>query len=233
MFQRVLYVVLLGAALWRVPGCEANLTELCKGVRFGAFPHPTDCRQYVMCVLWNPVVVPCPTGYVYQPEVQFCVQESQYQCPLGTTPSPAVTTTTTMEPTSTPAVCVGLPSWESFFCEGVRRAFAPNPMNCTQYFSCQTDPPRNHGCPAGTLFNDLYQDCLPREAGTCAMAGVDPGFCAARPDGSYAHPFLCNRFVTCVRGQVRLESCPPFYVFDPAVSYCVKRNAVECSSLLR
>uniref|UniRef100_A0A182QCL8 Chitin-binding type-2 domain-containing protein n=1 Tax=Anopheles farauti TaxID=69004 RepID=A0A182QCL8_9DIPT len=232
MIQRVLYSVLLGVALSLVPGCSANLTDLCTGVRFGAFPHPTDCRQYVMCLLWTPVVVPCPSGYVYHPGVQFCVQESQYRCEVGTTPGP--TSTTTPEPTTTTtAECVDRPSWESFFCDDVRRAFAPNPMNCTQYISCRSNPPRNLPCRVGTIFNDLYQDCLPGDDHTCTMAGVNGDFCTGRADGSYSHPFLCNRFVTCVREQGRLESCPPFYVFDPRLTFCVKRNAVECSSLLQ
>ncbi|XP_053660249.1 uncharacterized protein LOC128709286 [Anopheles marshallii] len=225
----ILYVALLVGALWNAPSANGiDLNVLCQDVRFGTYPHPTDCRQYVLCILSAPVVVPCPAGYVFQPEVQFCVQASQYECSAVTTTIP------TPEPSSTTVEpeCERRPSWESFFCDGVRRRLVTNPMNCTQYIHCQSDPPKNHHCPTGTVFNDLYQDCLAGDAQSCVGATVGEHFCANRTDGSYAHPYQCNRFISCVRQQVRLESCPPFYVFDPAVGHCVKGSVLDCSSLL-
>uniref|UniRef100_A0A182SYW6 Chitin-binding type-2 domain-containing protein n=1 Tax=Anopheles maculatus TaxID=74869 RepID=A0A182SYW6_9DIPT len=230
MALTILYVALTVAALWSAPGVDgAEIGSLCENVRFGSFPHPSDCRQYVMCVLSTPVVLPCPGGYVFHPDVQFCVQESQYRC--NTEPS---TTTTTPEPSTTTVEpeCDRRPSWESFFCDDVRRRLVTNPMNCTQYIHCQSNPPQNHRCPQGTLFNDLYQDCLPGDTGSCTLESVGQDFCTSRTDGSYAHPYQCNRFVSCVRQQMRLESCPPFFVFDAARAHCVKGSVLACSSLL-
>uniref|UniRef100_A0A182RAM5 Chitin-binding type-2 domain-containing protein n=1 Tax=Anopheles funestus TaxID=62324 RepID=A0A182RAM5_ANOFN len=231
MAVNVLYVALIVCSLWNTPVVNGvDLNVLCQDVRFATFPHPNDCRQYVLCILSAPVVVPCPAGYVFHPEVQFCVQESQYQCDSGakvTTTTPEPQSTTTLEPE-----CVRRPNWESFFCDGVRRRLVTNPMNCTQYIHCQTDPPRNHLCPAGTVFNDLYQDCLSGDTQSCMLATVGESFCTNRTDGSYAHPYQCNRFISCVQQQLRLESCPPFYVFDSTVGHCVKGSVLTCSSLL-
>uniref|UniRef100_A0A182K5E7 Chitin-binding type-2 domain-containing protein n=1 Tax=Anopheles christyi TaxID=43041 RepID=A0A182K5E7_9DIPT len=237
--QQVLNVALVVAVLSNVPTEGADLTKLCEGVLFGTFPHPDDCQRYVVCVPGNMIVRSCPVGYAFHPEVQFCVQESLYQCNTVVTSGPEETTTITTTPPTTPEPtttagpeCASRPSWESFFCDNARRALVANPMNCTQYIHCQQEVPRNQLCPTGTVFNDLYQDCLPSEQETCAMASVRGDFCADRADGSYAHPFLCNRFITCVQRQLRLESCPPFFVFSATVAHCVKGSAVACSSLL-
>uniref|UniRef100_A0A182PN31 Chitin-binding type-2 domain-containing protein n=1 Tax=Anopheles epiroticus TaxID=199890 RepID=A0A182PN31_9DIPT len=232
----VLIVVLLSSAfLWNSPVHGVDLSSVCKGLKFGTYPHPNDCQQYVLCVLGNPVLLSCPGGYVFHPEVQFCVQESQYHCNVtDTTASPEVTTTTTPEPSTTLVPeCDHRPSWESFFCDDARRTLVANPMNCTQYIHCQLKVPSNQLCRNGTVFNDLYQDCLPGDRETCTLASVREDFCRNRTDGAYAHPFLCNRFVMCVRGELQLESCPPFYVFDPSAGHCVKGSAVTCSSLLK
>ncbi|XP_050080901.1 probable endochitinase [Anopheles maculipalpis] len=230
MALSAVYVALTVAALWAASGAYGeDLNSLCDNVRFGPLPHPSDCRLYVMCVLYTPVVLSCPGGYVFHPDVQFCVQESQYRCDTE-----ASISTTTPEPTSvtTEPECERRPSWESFFCDDVQRTLVTNPMNCTQYIHCQSNPPRNHRCPVGTLFNDLYQDCLPGDTVSCALESVSQDFCGNRVDGSYAHPYQCNRFVSCVRQQTRLESCPPFFVFDAAKAHCVKGSVLACSSLL-
>ncbi|XP_058061381.1 protein obstructor-E-like [Anopheles bellator] len=242
---RVLFVAALLSAV-APDRCSATFDALCDGVRFATFAHPDDCRQYVVCFQGKPTVQRCPAGYVFNPYVLFCVQQSQYDCrhiPTSTPgppePEPSSTTEPSVAeelPTSTavepPGCTAGPPNWESFFCEDVRRALVPNPMNCTQYINCQSSPPSNSRCRPGTVFSDAYQDCLPGDGQACVMDPVCDQFCADRADGSYPHPYLCNRFLSCVRRTVRFESCPPFFVFNPTVRHCVTGNAVDCSSLL-
>ncbi|XP_053679173.1 peritrophin-48-like [Anopheles nili] len=229
-------IALFSVAFCLSGSAEASLEALCQGVRFATFPHPTECRQYVVCFQGQANLQQCPAGYVFNPLVLFCVLESQFQCPPVTTPTPAPATSTeapnSSSSTSGTLECVHRPSWESFFCQDARRTFVANPMNCTQYINCRSDPPSNSRCTDGTVFSDAYQDCLPGDGHLCSLATVSDQFCENRTDGSYAHPSQCNRFVSCVRQQVRLETCPPFFVFDPLVAHCVKGSAVTCSRLL-
>uniref|UniRef100_A0A182J0C1 Chitin-binding type-2 domain-containing protein n=1 Tax=Anopheles atroparvus TaxID=41427 RepID=A0A182J0C1_ANOAO len=237
MIPQIVFVAILSAMI-SPHSVTASLDAICEGIRFATFPHPDDCRQYVVCFQGKPNVQRCPNGHVFNPTVLFCVLESQFPCIEASTTGPPETPST--EPSTEPATdpstvgpgCADRPTWESFFCQDDSRALVANPMNCTQYINCRSNPPRNQRCPPNTVYSDPYQDCLPGDERVCAMGTVDEGFCAGRPDGSYAHPSQCNRFISCVRQQVRHEACPPFFVFDSSVAHCVKGNAVACSSLL-
>ncbi|XP_058170413.1 uncharacterized protein LOC131285570 [Anopheles ziemanni] len=215
----------------------ASLETVCDGIRFATLPHPDDCRKYVVCSLGKPSVQECPNGSVFNPTVLFCVLESQFPCNEGTTSglpetSPTEPPSPPTEPSTVEPGCSELPSWEAYFCRDVRRTLVANPMNCTQYINCRSDPPRNYHCPPNTVYSGLYQDCLPGNERSCTIDSVPEDFCEGRADGSFAHPFQCNRFLSCVRQQLRHEACPPFFVFDPRVSHCVVGNAIACSSLL-
>ncbi|XP_035789365.1 uncharacterized protein LOC118465327 [Anopheles albimanus] len=220
--------------------------SLCEGIRFATFADPSDCRQYVVCSQGLASVQRCPARFVFHPTVLFCVKETQYDCAHVTTPTPEPgqtdsTESATIETTAAtagsgsqevPGCQQTRPNWESFFCVDAWRTFVANPMNCTQYIDCDSNPPASKHCPAGTIFNDVYQDCHPEaEDRECELAPVSAQFCGDRADGSYPHPYLCNRFITCVRRVIRIEICPPFFVFDAAANHCVTGNPVNCSGL--
>ncbi|XP_049547082.1 chitin-binding domain protein cbd-1-like [Anopheles darlingi] len=238
--------VFLVAALTTLASCCVYGQSLCEGIRFATIADPSDCRQFVVCSQGQASVERCPGRFVFHPTVQFCVKESQYDCAHVTTPAPEPEQTDSTETetigSTTAASDSGShdesgcqqkqPNWESFFCENAWRTFVANPMNCSQFIDCDSNPPISRHCPEGTIFNDVYQDCHPEaEDRECELATVNAQFCADRPDGSYPHPFQCNRFITCIRRVVRLETCPPFFVFDPSANHCVTGNPVNCSAL--
>ncbi|XP_058832529.1 uncharacterized protein LOC131690626 [Topomyia yanbarensis] len=181
----------------------------------------------------------CPASSVYRPSVSLCVPRTQYRCPnIETIPSTTARPDTTSlsnpstEQPSTPPECPETP-WETFFCRNHISAFIGNPFNCTQYINCESSPPRNQECAPNRVFNLRLQDCIPGNTRTCAIDSVEPNFCNDRPNGNYPHPFECNRFVTCFRGELRVETCPRFYLFDSVAQRCTKGDVIQCSSLVR
>lgn len=212
----------------------ADANTACRGVVSGTIPHPTDCTRYFVCWQSTGVAGQCSPNFVFNPLVMFCVHQSQYRCPTEvTTVEPEVTSSSTVEATdgTTPGLCVQTP-WEAHFCWNHASELIRNPVNCTQYIDCERTPQANQDCPPGKLFSLSYQDCFPGNERTCQMEPLAGEFCDGKPAGSYAHPYLCNRFVTCFRGMPRLDTCPPGYVFDEARLRCVHGDVLECSSLL-
>uniref|UniRef100_A0A1Q3FQX7 Putative chitin binding peritrophin-a domain protein n=1 Tax=Culex tarsalis TaxID=7177 RepID=A0A1Q3FQX7_CULTA len=214
---------------------DATASAACRGIISGTIPHPTDCTRYFVCWQGTGVTGQCSPNYVFNPRVMFCVHQSQYRCPTEpeTTVGPEVTSSSTVDVTevTTPGLCVQTP-WEAHFCWNHASELIRNPVNCTQYIDCERSPQANHECPPGRVFSLSYQDCFPGNERTCQMEPLAEDFCDGRPAGSYAHPYQCNRFVTCFRGMPRLDTCPPSYVFEESRLRCVHGDVVKCSSLL-
>merc|ERR1719193_339539 len=66
--------------------CEAFK---CPGAN-GIFADPSDktCKTYYICANWNPTEYNCGPGTVFDPNLNICNFESNYQCGDGTTESP-------------------------------------------------------------------------------------------------------------------------------------------------
>nr|NP_001394691.1 uncharacterized protein LOC125467758 precursor [Aedes aegypti] len=210
--------------------------SVCSNVSFGILPHPTNCQLYYVCVNFKGSVHQCGYNFVFDPRVSFCVHHSMYQCsetvePTSSPPTEAPSTTNVPELPSTPSDCPET-AWETLFCRNRVSTLIHNPFNCTQYINCELYPPSNRVCPSGKVFSLPYQDCFPGDPGRCLLQPVDPRFCETRPPGNYPHPYRCNQFVTCFQNSTRVESCPPYYVFDLQTVRCVRGNVLQCSSLL-
>ncbi|XP_055600590.1 uncharacterized protein LOC129749593 [Uranotaenia lowii] len=234
-FTVILCTFLSGGSTQQVVS-EAD--AICDGITYGIVAHPTDCTRFYVCVLSRGTLGQCAPYFVFNPQVSFCVHRGQYQCPSDLTTTTTTTSAPTQSvpettPTSTTAssACPETP-WESHFCRDHSSDLIQNPFNCTQYINCEANPVRNDICPPDHVFNLAYQDCFPRNGLTCEMQPLDTEFCSQRAPGNYPHPYLCNRFVTCFRGEARLETCPPYYIFDQALLRCVRGDIIKCSSLL-
>ncbi|XP_053685797.1 protein obstructor-E-like [Sabethes cyaneus] len=234
LLHTVFVVTLLS---WLVSTQEAPspADSVCNGIIYATLPDPVDCRSYYVCIHSKGTHNTCPHDFVFQPSISFCVHRTQYRCPASDTTTS--TTTTTAVPTDPPQPETQPPdcpetSWEAQVCRNHLSALIPNSFNCTQYVNCESNPPRNQQCPPGRIFSLPYQDCLPGNQATCTFDRLDASFCAERPSGSYSHPYQCNRFVTCLRGEPRVETCPPYYLFDGSALRCVRGDVLQCSSLL-
>ncbi|XP_058833571.1 probable endochitinase [Topomyia yanbarensis] len=212
--------------------------SICSGITYGVLPDPTNCQKYYVCIQTKATHNSCPPDFVFRPNVSFCVHRTQYPC---STTEPATSTAANPETTSnsdpitehpsTPSECPETP-WEAHFCRNHISDLIRNPVNCTQYINCESSPPRNQECPSGGVFSLSYQDCFPGNPRTCELDPVESNFCTDRPAGNYPHPYLCNRFVTCFRGELRVEICPPYYLFDRAAQRCIRGDVQQCSSLV-
>ncbi|XP_055528005.1 probable endochitinase [Wyeomyia smithii] len=228
----LLVVVLLSR---RISAQEAlsPADSLCDGITYATLPNPHDCRSYYVCLYSKVFNNTCPPNFVFQPSVSFCVHRTQYPClDSETTTSSPTSTSTSLQPSEAPEENCPETSWEAQFCRIHISALISNPFNCTQYINCEVIPSRNLECPPGRVFSLPYQDCFPGSPVTCSFNPVEASFCTDKPTGSYAHPYQCNRFVTCFRGEPRVETCPPYYLFDSAALRCVRGDVRQCSSLL-
>uniref|UniRef100_A0A182J2C7 Chitin-binding type-2 domain-containing protein n=1 Tax=Anopheles atroparvus TaxID=41427 RepID=A0A182J2C7_ANOAO len=55
------------------PPLDTNVpNDICRGVTVGMIAHPTNCAQYVICVLGQPTVQYCPDNFIFIPELSTC-----------------------------------------------------------------------------------------------------------------------------------------------------------------
>ncbi|XP_058122306.1 chitin-binding domain protein cbd-1-like [Anopheles ziemanni] len=55
------------------PPLDTNVpNDICRGVTVGMIAHPTNCGQYVICVLGQPTVQYCPDDFIFIPELSTC-----------------------------------------------------------------------------------------------------------------------------------------------------------------
>ncbi|XP_041783345.1 uncharacterized protein LOC121599540 [Anopheles merus] len=55
------------------PPLDVNVpSDICRGVTVGMIVHPSDCTQYVICVLGQPTIQRCPDNFIFIPELSTC-----------------------------------------------------------------------------------------------------------------------------------------------------------------
>ncbi|XP_049298649.1 uncharacterized protein LOC125771744 [Anopheles funestus] len=55
------------------PPLDVNVpNDICRGVTVGMIAHPTDCTQYVICVLGQPTIQRCPDNFIFISELATC-----------------------------------------------------------------------------------------------------------------------------------------------------------------
>ncbi|KAL9704476.1 hypothetical protein quinque_007994 [Culex quinquefasciatus] len=57
-----------------------NFTEMCRGVVVDILPHPTDCTQFVVCVMGRYQLEQCDEGQIFYPMVRICGVGNPDQC---------------------------------------------------------------------------------------------------------------------------------------------------------
>lgn len=177
-----------------------NITFECTGI--GNFPDPFTCRSYYMCApeAVDPIRVPCPNGYAYDPFTGQCSKklEDPTKCP-GTVP-----------------ICTSagqrgrVEGSTGFYYVCVPSADIPN-----------TYVPQIYSCPFNYYYNgNNCVDPTPRV--------VDAqGKCLVK--GNFYYPGDCQKHRDCASvGAVPIvRSCASAYRFDPIEQKCVH---FDCSN---
>ncbi|XP_065085719.1 chitin-binding domain protein cbd-1-like [Ochlerotatus camptorhynchus] len=66
----------------RPPRPEDIPHDICRGVVIDAIPHPSDCTQFIVCVLGQPTVEQCPPNYIFYPLFRVCGYGNTETCEI-------------------------------------------------------------------------------------------------------------------------------------------------------
>ena len=139
----------------------------------GLYPHPSDCQKYYQCGHGTAYEYTCPSGTLFNQQLNVCDWEANVVCNSGgqtSTSSPSssnnpTTTSTTLQPTVSGRYKVLQKENLKQFCFAVTLTCAdPNgiyayPGDCSKYYQCGHGTPYVYTCPSGTLFNDQIKTC--------------------------------------------------------------------------
>lgn len=161
--------VVLLSTLLSVLAIQADSSRCTEGVT--TFPSLTDCTQFYQCdALGVAVLVQCPEGLEFDPDLSVCTFETG-KCIITTTEetntptvpttteeanTPTVPTTTTPEVTTTPEIETEAPIAE---CTEVGSYF-PSSTDCSQYYHCDAlGQAVQMNCPPGLEFHPIELTC--------------------------------------------------------------------------
>ncbi|XP_076458549.1 chitinase-3-like protein 1 [Babylonia areolata] len=134
------------------PGVHA--TQFCASRGDGLYRDPSDCRQYVECLLHMGFLARCPQGKVFNQAFGSCqplalTPECQNQSSGGATTN-----------TNTPASTRGHPHTSATqFCQTHPDGRYRVASNCNQYIECLLQLGFLNHCPQGKVFNQALASC--------------------------------------------------------------------------
>ncbi|KNC24175.1 hypothetical protein FF38_11146 [Lucilia cuprina] len=163
-----------------------------------------------------------------------------------TTTSP-VQTTTELTTTTIPYECIPPLMVEEDICSslGYSEEYQSYPYNCSAYVICQGDKPCLEYCENGKIFNALLGICdedveceelpLPTTTTTATPItttlppDVNPDLCQGKEDYTiYPYAGDCSQYLQCLKGEVKLESCPNGWLFNSQLMLCDKASEEVC-----
>ncbi|XP_049295191.1 multiple epidermal growth factor-like domains protein 10 [Anopheles funestus] len=188
--------------------CVAGNTEtcvridsICQDASNGTMlKHPNECDLFISCQEGSANAHQCPTGEIFNVQAKFCAPGNPDTCHIYPLES----------------MCRNAPSGTVY----------PRPDDCTQFVLCNGGEPAAMKCPIGQILHAPTRSCRPGNTNTCELTG---SLCQDQPDGLViAHPNLCEIFITCQGGAVRIQSCPNQEILRPDTQSCVPGNSLTC-----
>ncbi|XP_058465516.1 uncharacterized protein LOC131439033 [Malaya genurostris] len=102
-----------------------------------------------------------------------------------------------------------------------------HPSRCDIKIVCSTGQHILEFCPSGQIFDPETFQCVPGDINNCFPP---ENFCESRPDGEYAHPNDCSRFIRCISGETNELVCSEDEIYRAEVSFCVPGNPTNCEN---
>lgn len=107
-------------------------------------PDPTSCNRFYQCSNGTPYLFDCPSGLVFNPNMNVCDYPTSYNCDDPANP----------------------PEKDPYSCPKPDGAF-PDPENCHSYYECADDVPSLEQCPGDMQFDAKVDICMPSKYATC------------------------------------------------------------------
>ncbi|XP_065089045.1 uncharacterized protein LOC135710405 isoform X1 [Ochlerotatus camptorhynchus] len=182
--------------------------------------HPTNCRQYFICVAGTPIQQECPPNTAFNPTTNVCDLESNVQCPA--TLRTKATFLSLVSKTSSKANnrCIGN--------KGIINV--PDPDDCSRYYMCMNDNSFSVECSKGMVFDSKTNKCGNADSSICikdVTYTINP--CAGNKGMKYKpHATECEMYHMCMGDKVYDLTCPAGKLYDSAKGKCESASSVTC-----
>ena len=113
----------------------------------GFYPHPTDCQKYFQCGHGTPYELTCPSGTLWNDELDYCDWPANVQCSSGSTNAPSSSASTNSLPTTTTAEATTTTTTE------------PSPLTSTTQTTSRPIESTT-GSPSTTGCNHIHTKCV-------------------------------------------------------------------------
>ncbi|CAL1528436.1 unnamed protein product [Lymnaea stagnalis] len=119
-------------------------SQLCNGANAGAYPHPSDCTKYILCVAGESFERTCATGNYFDSKRNACMfPNNDSTCANGVLPAFVASVQ--------PNFCA-----QNHWVDGIH----PHPQTCRMYIVCSNSMPTFISCPNGQLFDPNDKTCV-------------------------------------------------------------------------
>ncbi|XP_050079551.1 peritrophin-44-like, partial [Anopheles maculipalpis] len=179
--------------------CAAVTPPVCDSTVTSFHADPTSCNQYYTCYQGKAILQTCPDQKYYDPTRSLCDIPEKVACTIGP--------------------CTGN--------AGLKAVAIPNV--CTTYTLCVGETPFNRTCAEGTLFDEVFGDCVLAGDSKCVenpCLSVDPA--TALPTTFYPVLSSCKKYIICDKLNPVVRSCAGATVFSRTVSKCVASTDYVC-----
>jgi hypothetical protein len=178
-----------------------SLHPLCVSKVDGLYPLPTNCSQYLLCVIGTGTVLNCPSKHVFDFARRQCLPIEFAIGPCGNA--------TDVSNATCPTASTILSSTNN---QSMATDLIADDVDCNIYHRCLPDG-RNLtvACSFGMVFDNATSSCQsPSLVERCSpMAdSYATTICASQPsNGLYSDPSSCSRAVVCLEGVAFLHEC--------------------------
>uniref|UniRef100_A0A182PLU6 Chitin-binding type-2 domain-containing protein n=1 Tax=Anopheles epiroticus TaxID=199890 RepID=A0A182PLU6_9DIPT len=207
------------------PPLDVNVpNDICRGVTVGMIAHPTDCTQYVICVLGQPTIQRCPDNFIFISELSTCGFGDPNTCVaspgLATFQRQTILIKGNFVPRNSSA--------DRGRCQGQADGTLFPSTNCSNFINCEGGREVEVGClPEGTMYDYQREVCDHPEFVTC---WTEENRCTGRENGTLIPATTCSNFIICMNELENEEvTCAPAgTLFDYVREVCDHPENVQC-----
>ncbi|XP_068683269.1 uncharacterized protein [Montipora foliosa] len=218
----------------------------------GLYNDPSDCTAYFQCLRGRTTWSHCPRGQLFNAIIKTCDNPKNFPCQqrsVVNSAGPRIEKIQSKIVDIQSAKKNNKSASESeavkAFCNGKLDGFYDDPSDCQAFFQCLNRKSTKRFCLKGLVFNSKLKTCTSPHTFPCRerpatldtkpsqkinliSAVIDKGFCLDRANGSYADPYDCSSFYTCLKGEAKRENCPKALRYNYNTGECDWPANVKC-----
>ncbi|KXJ74202.1 hypothetical protein RP20_CCG014180 [Aedes albopictus] len=178
--------------------------------------HPTNCRQYYICVAGQPIQQECPVDTAFNPSTNVCDLQANVQCPALWSSSSLVSKSLS----KADQICSGN--------TGIKNL--PDPDDCSRYYLCMNGVSYSVACSTGLIFDSQTNKCGSKETSVC-VKDVTKSPCAGNVGLKYEpHEQECYKYYMCMGETLYELTCQADKLFNANTGKCEASSTVICSN---